>query len=68
MPVVKDYIKGVSLPLTVVVLKDFTQQSTAELIQSLGMSMVEVARRLDITPAAARYSIKRGEKTPKEEE
>lgn len=33
----------------------------------LGMTMVDVARRLNITPSAVSYSILRGEKTAKEE-
>ncbi|MBN1832007.1 MAG: hypothetical protein JW896_07835 [Deltaproteobacteria bacterium] len=34
----------------------------------LGMSMLDVARRLDITPSAVSYSVQRGEKTAKEED
>ena len=37
-------------------------------VVDLGMSMVDVARRLDITPAAVSYSVQRGEKTAKEED
>ena len=33
----------------------------------LGMSMVDVARRFDITPAAVSYSVQRGDKTAKRE-
>ena len=36
-------------------------------IVDLEMSMVDVARRLDITPAAVSYSVQREEKTAKEE-
>ena len=36
-------------------------------IVDLEMSMVDVARRLDITPAAVGYSVQREEKTAKEE-
>jgi len=34
----------------------------------LGMSMVDVARRLEITPSAVSYSVQRGEMTAKEED
>jgi hypothetical protein len=34
----------------------------------LGMSMVDVARRLDITPSAVSYSVQRGEMTAKEKD
>jgi putative transposase len=37
-------------------------------VVDLGMSMVDVARRLGITPAAVSYSVQRGEKTTKEED
>ena len=37
-------------------------------VVDLGMSMVDVARRLDITPASVSYSVQRGEKTAKEED
>jgi hypothetical protein len=40
----------------------------AKIVVDLGMSMVDVARRLDITPAAVSYSVQRGEKTAKEED
>jgi hypothetical protein len=33
----------------------------------LGISMVDVARRLDITPAAVSYSVQRGERMAKRE-
>ena len=35
-------------------------------VVDLGMTMVDVARRLDITPSAVSYSVQRGEKTAKE--
>jgi predicted transcriptional regulator len=34
-------------------------------VVDLGISMVDVARRLDITPAAVSISVQRGEKTAK---
>jgi putative transposase len=37
-------------------------------VVDLGMSMVDVARRLNITPAAVSYSVQRGEKTAKEKD
>ena len=37
-------------------------------VVDLGMSMVDVARRLDNTPAAVSYSVQRGEKAAKEED
>jgi REP element-mobilizing transposase RayT len=36
-------------------------------VNELGMSMVDVARRFDITPAAVGYSVQRGEKIAKRE-
>lgn len=36
-------------------------------VVELGMSMVDVARRFDITPAAVSYSVQRGEKMAKKE-
>jgi putative transposase len=37
-------------------------------VVDLGIPMVDVARRLGITPAAVSYSVQRGEKTAKEED
>ena len=37
-------------------------------VVDLGISMVDVARKLDITPAAVSYSVQRGEKMVKEED
>ena len=36
-------------------------------VVELGMPMVDMARRLDITPSAVSYSVQRGEKMAKEE-
>ena len=43
-------------------------EDRVDFIVDLGMSMVDVARRLGITPAEVSYSVQRGEKTAKEED
>ncbi len=59
----KDYITGRGRQKERVQARDLLCYWT---VVELGMSMVDLARKLDITPAAVSYAVQRGEKMAKE--